>query len=42
VLAHLLLITIPFAASSFPWKQHVLAGFAALLFITNLTFIVGR
>jgi hypothetical protein len=42
VLAHLLLITIPFAASSFPWKQHVLAGFAALLFITNLTFIIGQ
>ena len=42
VLTHLLLVAIPFAASSFPWKQHVLAGVAALLFITNLTFIIGR
>jgi hypothetical protein len=42
VLAHLLLVAIPFTASSFPWKRHVLAAFAALLFITNLTFIIGQ
>jgi hypothetical protein len=42
VLAHLLLIAVPFTASSFPRKQHLLAGVAALLFITNLTFIVGQ
>jgi hypothetical protein len=41
-LAHLLLIAIPFTASSFPWKRSVLAGLAALLFITNASFIVGR
>ena len=41
VLAHLLLIAIPFAASSFPWKRSVLAGIAALLFISNASFIVG-
>jgi hypothetical protein len=41
-LAHLMLLAIPFAASSFPWKRSVLAGFAALLFITNASFIVGQ
>ena len=41
-LTHLLLIAIPFAASSFPWKRSVLAGLAALLFITNASFIIGR
>jgi hypothetical protein len=41
-LAHLLLIAIPFTASSFPWKRSVLAGIAALLFITNASFILGR
>ena len=41
-LAHLLLVAIPFAASSFPWKRPVLAGFAALLFVTNASFIVGQ
>jgi hypothetical protein len=41
-LAHLLLIAIPFAASSFPWKRPVLAGLAALLFVTNASFILGR
>jgi hypothetical protein len=41
-LAHLLLLAIPFAASSFPWKRSVLAGLAALLFITNASFILGR
>jgi hypothetical protein len=41
-LAHLLLIAIPFAASGFPWKRSVLAGLAALLFVTNASFIVGQ
>jgi hypothetical protein len=41
-LAHLLLIAIPFAASSFPWKRSVLAGGAALLFITNASFMIGQ
>ncbi len=41
-LAHLLLLAIPFTASSFPWKRSVLAGFAALLFIANASFIVGQ
>jgi hypothetical protein len=41
-LTHLLLIAIPFAASSFAWKRSVLAGIAALLFITNASFIIGR
>jgi hypothetical protein len=41
-LPHLLLIGIPFAASRFPAKWILLAIFAALLFITNGTFIVGR
>lgn len=41
-LAHLLLIGIPFAASSLPAKQGVIAAFALLLFITNGTFIIGR
>jgi hypothetical protein len=42
VLAHLLLIAIPFAASSFPWKRPVLAGIAVLLFVTNASFIIGQ
>jgi hypothetical protein len=41
-LAHLLLVAIPFAASSFPWKRPLLAGLAALLLITNASFILGR
>ena len=41
-LAHLLVIAIPFAASSFPWQRPVLAGLAALLFIANASFIVGQ
>jgi hypothetical protein len=41
-LAHLMLIAIPFAASSFPWKRPVLAGLAALLFVANASFIVGQ
>lgn len=40
-LAHLLLIAIPFVASSLPVKRGLLAAFALLLFITNGTFIVG-
>jgi hypothetical protein len=40
-LPHMLLIAIPFAASSYPWKRALLAGLAALLFIVNGTFIVG-
>jgi hypothetical protein len=41
-LAHMLLIGMPFAVSRFPWKQTLLAMFAALLFITNATFIIGQ
>jgi hypothetical protein len=41
-LAHLLVIAIPFAASTFPWQLPVLAGLAALLFIANASFIVGQ
>jgi hypothetical protein len=41
-LAHLLLLGIPFAASRLPAKREVLAVFAALLFITNGSFIIGR
>lgn len=42
MLAHLLLLAIPFVASSFPWKRSVLAGTAALLFIVNGSFIIGQ
>jgi hypothetical protein len=38
----MLLVAIPFAASSFSRKQALLAGFAALLFIVNASFIIGR
>src|SRR5262245_916252 len=41
-LAHMLLIGVPFAASNFPAKQGVLAAVAALLFITNGAFMIGR
>ena len=41
-LAHLLMISIPFTASSFPAKRTLLATFAALLFVTNGAFIIGR
>jgi len=42
VLAHLLIVCVPFAASSFPAKQGILAAVALLLFITNGTFIIGQ
>jgi hypothetical protein len=42
VLAHLLVIAIPFAASRFPAKPGLLAAVAVLLLITNGAFIVGR
>jgi hypothetical protein len=41
-LTHMLLIAMPFAASTFPRKQALLGAFAALLFITNATFIIGQ
>ena len=40
-LAHLLMIGIPFAASSFPAKRTLLLVFAVLLFLTNGAFITG-
>ena len=40
-LAHLLLIGIPFAASSFPVKRTLLVIFAVLLFLINGAFITG-
>jgi hypothetical protein len=40
-LTHMMLLFVPFAASRFPWKRGVLAGVAALLFITNASFIIG-
>jgi hypothetical protein len=40
-LPHILLIAIPFAASTYPRKQMLLAGLAALLFIVNGSFILG-
>src|SRR5262245_19636644 len=42
VLAHLLLIGMPFAASSFPAKGTLLAAFALLLLVVNGTFILGQ
>jgi hypothetical protein len=41
-LAHLLLIGVPFAASSFPAKRGVLAAVAGLLFIVNGAFVIGQ
>ena len=41
-LAHLLLIGIPFCASTFPCKRGLLAAAAALLFITNGWFMIGQ
>jgi GNAT superfamily N-acetyltransferase len=41
VLAHILVVGIPFTASRFPAKQGLLAAVAVLLFITNGAFIVG-
>ncbi len=40
-LAHLLVIGIPFAASTFPAKRTLLAMFATLLFVCNSVFIFG-
>jgi hypothetical protein len=40
-LAHLLMISIPFATSGFPAKEIMLATFAVLLFIVNGAFIMG-
>ena len=40
-LAHMLMIAMPFAASSFPAKQVLLAGVAALLLAVNGAFIIG-
>lgn len=40
-LPHMLLVAIPFAVSSYPRKQALLAGLAALLFIVNGAFILG-
>jgi hypothetical protein len=42
VLAHMLLVAMPFTASLFPWKRGLLWTFAALLFIANASFIIGR
>lgn len=39
-LPHLMIVLVPFAASKFPAKMPVLAGFALLLFLTNLRFMV--
>lgn len=41
-LALLLMVAIPFAASKVPAKQALLGVFAALLFIANGAFIIGR
>jgi len=41
-LAHLLIFSIPFAASSFAGKRVLLAAFAVLLFSVNSSFIIGR
>jgi hypothetical protein len=40
-LANLMIVIVPFAASRFPAKTHVLAGFAALLFLTNARFMIN-
>ena len=42
VLAHLMLVIIPFAASRFPGKQIVLCTFAVLLFLTNGMFLISQ
>jgi hypothetical protein len=41
-LAHILLVAIPFSVSHYPWKKSLLGALAALLFITNGSFIVGE
>ena len=40
-LAHMLMIAMPFAASSFPAKPLLLAAFALLLFVINGRFVMG-
>lgn len=40
-LAHLIIVIPAFAATRFPAKMPVLAGFAALLFLTNLRFVMS-
>ncbi len=40
-LPQLMFILVPFTASKFPAKASVLAGFALLLFATNLRFMIG-
>lgn len=40
-LPHLVLLLAPFAASKFPAKTSALLAFAALLFATNLRFMIG-
>lgn len=41
-LAHLLILIIPFTASSFPARRGLLGAFALLLFVVNGGFITGR
>lgn len=41
-LALMLMVAIPFAASKLPAKQAFLGAFAALLFVANGAFIIGR
>jgi len=40
-LAHMLIFSVPFIASSFPAKRALLGAFALLLFILNGSFIIG-
>jgi hypothetical protein len=42
LLAHLLIVLIPFTASRFPAKQTVLVAFALLLFLTNAMFFISN
>ncbi|MBX2806908.1 MAG: hypothetical protein KTR19_13120 [Hyphomicrobiales bacterium] len=39
--AHMLILLICFTASSFPYKHSLLSAFAAVLFVSNATFIIG-
>jgi hypothetical protein len=41
-LAHMMILGMPFIASGVPAKRTLLAAFAALLFIVNGSFIIGR
>lgn len=40
-LTHLLLLAVPFAASTFPAKRALLGACALLVFVTDVTFIIG-